>query len=44
MLTMQRVIPLIFIIVLLVAACSGNAPPSLVAAGQPTLVFIYTNG
>jgi hypothetical protein len=41
---MQRVIPLIFIVLMLLAACSGNAPPSLVTAGQPTLVFIYANG
>ncbi|MFC1974784.1 hypothetical protein ACFLXQ_00115 [Chloroflexota bacterium] len=42
MATIAKIFPFA-IIILLLAACSGNAPPQVWQAGQPTLVFIYTD-
>jgi hypothetical protein len=38
-----RTFPLVTIILLLLAACGGSASPQVWQAGQPTLVFIYTD-
>jgi hypothetical protein len=35
---------LLAVIVLLLTACNGGATPPLTEAGQPTLVYIYTDG
>jgi len=35
---------LLALAVLLLAACGGESPSTLPEAGQPTLVFIYTDG
>jgi hypothetical protein len=32
------------LLALLLAGCGGESPPTLPEAGQPTLVFIYTDG
>jgi hypothetical protein len=42
--TMSRMFLFLALIMLLLAACSGGATPALGVAGQPTLVFIYTDG
>jgi hypothetical protein len=38
-----KIFPLITMILLLLIACGGSASPQVWQAGQPTLVFIYTD-
>jgi hypothetical protein len=42
--TFLSLFSLLAVIALLLTACTGGATPPLAVAGQPTLVFIYTDG
>jgi hypothetical protein len=42
--TILRLLSLIVVGLLLLAACGGGSNFSLAEAGQPTLVFLYTDG
>jgi hypothetical protein len=39
-----RLFSLLAVFALLLTACGGGTAPPLAVAGQPTLVFIYTDG
>lgn len=42
--TIAKMLLLITVLIPWLAACAGSGPPPLAQTGQPTLVFIYTDG